>query len=59
MLVVYRDWVVTVDVRTGRIVDGVDYRWSTSKLNKNELMVLVGHGNMDATVRHDLFIQPQ
>lgn len=39
---IYRDWVVTVDTHEGRIVDDPEYRWSTSKLNKNELMLLLG-----------------
>jgi hypothetical protein len=40
--IVYRDWVVTVDTREARVVDDPEHRWSTSKLNKNELMLLLG-----------------
>ena len=40
--IIYRDWVVTVDTQEGRVVDDVGYRWSTSKLNRNELMLLLG-----------------
>jgi hypothetical protein len=40
--IIYRDWVVTVDVRDGRVVDDPEHRWSTSKLNSNELMLLLG-----------------
>ena len=40
--IIYRDWIVTVDIQEGRVVDDPEYRWSTSKLNKNELMLLVG-----------------
>lgn len=40
--IVYRDCVVTIDVQEGRVVDDPEYRWSTSKLNKNELMLLLG-----------------
>jgi Nuclease-related domain len=42
--IVYRDWVVTVDTKEGRVIDDPEYRWSTSKLNKNELMLLLGLG---------------
>jgi hypothetical protein len=40
--IIYRDWIVTVDVQEGRVTDDPEYRWSTSKLNKNELMLLLG-----------------
>lgn len=40
--IVYRDWVVTVDLQEGRVKDAPEIRWSTSKLNKNELMLLLG-----------------
>jgi hypothetical protein len=40
--IIYRDWVVTIDTHDGRVVDDPGYRWSTSKLNKNELMLLLG-----------------
>lgn len=40
--IIYRDWVVTVDVQEGRVADDPEYRWSTSKLNSNELMLLLG-----------------
>ena len=40
--IVYRDWVVTVDTQEGRVVDDPLYRWSTSRLNTNELMLLLG-----------------
>lgn len=40
--IIYRDWVLTVDVHIGRIVDDPEHRWSTTKLNKNELMLLLG-----------------
>lgn len=39
---VYRDWVITYDQRDGRVTNDLEYRWSTSRLNKNELMLLVG-----------------
>lgn len=38
----YRDWVVTVDVAEGRVVDDPEHRWSISKLNKNEFLLLLG-----------------
>jgi len=40
--IIYRDWVVTIDTHEGRVVDDPSYRWSTEKLNKNELMLLLG-----------------
>ncbi|MEH2569624.1 hypothetical protein [Bradyrhizobium sp. AZCC 2289] len=40
--IIYRDWVVTVDLQEGRVTDDPEHRWSTSKLNKNELMLLLG-----------------
>jgi hypothetical protein len=40
--IIYRDWVVTVDVQEARVTDDPKHRWSTSKLNKNELMLLLG-----------------
>ena len=39
---IYRDHVVTVDRHEGRVVDDAEYRWSTSKLNKNEMLLLLG-----------------
>lgn len=38
----YRDWVVTVDTVEGRITDDPEHRWSVSKLNKNEFLLLLG-----------------
>src|SRR5829696_9265632 len=38
--IIYRGWPVTVDTQEGRIIDDPEYRWSTSRLNKNELMLL-------------------
>jgi Nuclease-related domain len=40
--IIYRDWVLTVDVQEGRVIDEPERRWSPSKLNKNELMLLLG-----------------
>ncbi|WP_296201205.1 nuclease-related domain-containing protein [uncultured Hyphomicrobium sp.] len=40
--IVYRDFFLTVSMREGRVLDGPERRWSTSKLNNNELMLLVG-----------------
>ena len=39
---VYRDFLVTVDTKEGKVVDDPEDRWSTLKLNKNELMLLLG-----------------
>ncbi|MGR9373871.1 nuclease-related domain-containing protein [Rhizobium leguminosarum] len=38
----YRDWIVTVDLHEAKVVDDPEARWSTSKLNKNELLLLLG-----------------
>lgn len=40
--IIYRDWVLTVDMKEGKVVDDAEQRWSTTKLNKNELMLLLG-----------------
>ena len=40
--IIFRDWFVTVDRHGGRVIDDPTHRWSTSKLNKNELMLLLG-----------------
>ncbi len=39
---IYRDHFVTVDRHDGRVIDDPEYRWSTSKLNKNEMLLLLG-----------------
>ena len=39
---IYRDSIVTVDRRDGSVTDDPEYRWSTLKLNKNELLLLLG-----------------
>lgn len=38
----YRDWIVTVDLQEGKVTDDPEQRWSTEKLNTNEIMLLVG-----------------
>jgi hypothetical protein len=38
----YRDWVLTIDLQEGRVADDPEHRWSTSRLNHNELMLLLG-----------------
>lgn len=40
--IIYRDWVQTVDLKEGVIVDPPHKRWSTAKLNTNELLLLLG-----------------
>jgi hypothetical protein len=40
--IIYRDWVITIDLQKVRVTDDPERRWSTSKLNKNELMLLLG-----------------
>ena len=39
---IFRDHIVNVDMREARVVDDPKHRWSTSKLNKNELLLLLG-----------------
>ena len=39
---IFRDHFVTVDRYDGRVIDEPEYRWSTSKLNKNEVLLLLG-----------------
>ena len=39
---IYRDFFLTVDRRDGRVIDDPAHRWSTSKLNKNEMLLLLG-----------------
>ena len=38
----FRDWVLTIDRHNARVTDAPEHRWSTKKLNKNELMLLLG-----------------
>lgn len=40
--IIYRDWVLTVDTVEARVTDDPARRWSTDKLNTNELMLLLG-----------------
>src|SRR5215216_2905761 len=39
---VYRDWIVTVDMKEARVTTDSEHRWSTKKLSKNELLLLAG-----------------
>ena len=39
---IYRDHFVTLDRHDARVVDDPEHRWSTSKLNLNEIMLLLG-----------------
>lgn len=39
---IYRDILVTVDRREARVTDDPEHRWSTSKLNQNEMLLLLG-----------------
>jgi hypothetical protein len=40
--IVYRDWVLTVDLEEAKVTDDPQQRWSTDKLNINELLLLIG-----------------
>ncbi|MCP3054880.1 hypothetical protein [Aurantimonas marianensis] len=40
--IIYRDWVLTIDTVQARVTDDPAQRWSTEKLNTNELMLLLG-----------------
>ena len=39
---VYRDWIVKIDIKEKKVSDTPEHRWSTSKLNKNEILLLLG-----------------
>ena len=39
---IYRDIFITVDRRERRVIDELETRWSTSKLNQNEILLLLG-----------------
>lgn len=40
--IVYRDWALTIDTEEGKVKDEPTKRWSTDKLNTNELLLLLG-----------------
>ena len=40
--IIYRDWVLMIDTVEARVADDPAQRWSTDKLNTNELMLLLG-----------------
>lgn len=40
--IIYRDWVLNVDLKEGKVIDAPSERWSTDKLNTNELLLLLG-----------------
>lgn len=40
--IIYRDWVVNVDLKQSKVIDAPSERWSTDKLNTNELLLLMG-----------------
>jgi len=37
----YRDWILTVDLKEGKVTDDPEQRWSTDKLNTNEILSLI------------------
>lgn len=39
---IYRDWMVSVDTHNARVADQPEHRWSTERLNRNELTLLLG-----------------
>lgn len=41
-VLMYRDWVVSIDLQGGKVADDPEKRWSTTKLNSNEFMLLLG-----------------
>ncbi|MFK0164678.1 nuclease-related domain-containing protein [Rhizobium sp. NPDC090279] len=41
-VLMYRDWVVAIDLQEGKVADDPDKRWSATKLNSNEFMLLLG-----------------
>lgn len=40
--IIYRDWVLAIDTQDGKVLADPEERWSTNKLNNNELMLLFG-----------------
>jgi hypothetical protein len=40
--IIKRDWFLTVDMQEGALVGDADKRWSLSKLNNNEILLLLG-----------------
>jgi len=40
--IIYRDWVLNVDLKEGKVTEAPSERWSTDKLNTNELLLLLG-----------------
>ncbi|MCF6368638.1 nuclease-related domain-containing protein [Rhizobium halophilum] len=40
--IIYRDWVLNVDLHEGKVTDAPSERWSSDKLNTNELLLLLG-----------------
>ncbi|MCZ4073530.1 hypothetical protein [Agrobacterium sp. LMR679] len=40
--IIYRDWVQNVDLKEGKVIDPPSQRWSTDKLNTNELLLMLG-----------------
>lgn len=40
--IIYRDHVLTVDTKKGKVQDAPARRWSTAKLNKQEMLLLLG-----------------
>ncbi|MCE2748032.1 MAG: NERD domain-containing protein [Rhodobacter sp.] len=40
--IIFRDWVYTIDTQERTVVDDPEHRWSPSRLNKPELMLLLG-----------------
>lgn len=53
---IYRDHFVTVDRHDGRVVDDPEYRWSTSKLNTNEILLLLGL-MVQSSAKHTFLVQ--
>lgn len=49
--IIYRDWILTIDTHEAKITDDPSVRWSTDKLNNNELMLLVGLAIQSASDR--------
>ncbi len=40
--IIYRDWVLNIDLNEGKVIDAPSERWSSDKLNTNELLLLLG-----------------
>jgi len=58
-VLMYRDWVVAIDAQEGKVADDPDKRWSATKLNSNEFMLLLGLMVQSSSDRISSVIAPE